>query len=155
MVRKKTVAEPRWLVRTDFFGGLGGWSGGLQIKKCGESRDLNPEQSRLQLRSVSVTQEKRSLPVFGMRIHHAGFERMCVHATVRARLLVCLPCVGSVPPSSLATRADVKFSGWQRATGGQKGGIGGIRRPFICLGDSRGVLFASDAWRQSAAVWSS
>lgn len=109
-----------------------------------------------------MNQERRSRSVFGTWIHLAGPVCMCVHATVRACLHVCLRYRQHSPDlASNKSRRRPKSSavgGRRRGpTGGQKGGIGGIRRACICPGDSCNALclFVLDMQRQSTGAWSS
>lgn len=106
-----------------------------------------------------VNQARRSLSVFGTWIPRAGPVCMCMHATVRACLLVCLRYRQHSPDlASNKSRRRPKSS----AVGGRRrevrrGGIGGIRRACICPGDSCNALclFVLDMQRQSAGAWSS
>lgn len=71
---------------------------------------------------------------------------MCVHATVRACLLDCLSYRQHSPDlasNESRRRPESSALGGQRRepAGGQKGGIGRIRRACICLGDSCNALF--------------
>lgn len=58
----------------------------------------------------------------------------------------CHPA-GASPCWFAVSAASLKFSGVRRATGGQWGGIGGIRRACICLADSRNALFVLSTQR--------
>lgn len=76
--------------------------------------------------------------------HYAGAPP-CLFAVLAA---IPRPCSQREPTASR------KFSSWLRATGGQEGGIGGIRGKCICPGDSRSAPFVLDMQRQRTRVGS-